>query len=169
MRRSKTIGVDMDDVLFDFWGATRISDTNGQVKEEMMYDDQFFFNLQLLPGAKAGIFALMKMGFDVWIVSQPLADLPESYSEKAQAIALHFPQLYKKLILTQDKSLIKMDYLIDDNRKKWKEVFEKSGGKFIHFPYGGYNWANEPGTCPDSELTWQYIVSVFKKENPYLD
>lgn len=162
MKKVKTIGIDMDDCAFDFWGYARDPIT-GKVREHMMWDKDFFLNLKPMPGAKGAIFELEKMGFDLYIVTQPLAESPESYSDKAKCIQLHLPQLYKKIIMTQDKGLIKLDFLIDDNYAKWSEKFERSGGKFVHFPYGGYNYGSNPELCPDPEKSWRNIVELFKK------
>jgi len=153
----------MDDVIADFYKAA--ADSLGRVQESRMYDKHFFLNLEPVPGAKAAVHELLKMGFDIWILSQPLANLPESYIEKVEWIQRHFPQLTNKIILTQDKGLNVGDYLIDDNEKKWKQKFEQNGGKFVHFPYGGYN----PNGTNSPEGQWRWIVEEFKNENPYKD
>lgn len=160
---SKIIYIDMDDTIADYNGATRHPVTN-QIQEYKMWDKDFFLNLQPIPGAKGAIFELMKMGFDLWILTQPLVDSPESYTDKAKWIQLHFPQLYKKLIMTQDKSLHRGDFLIDDNDKKWREKFEKNGGRFIHFYYGGYNGLDPLKWDPETE--WRNIVKMFLKIDP---
>ena len=164
MKKQKVIYCDMDDVLADFYKAAA-HPIDGKVREERMFDPFFFLRLDPIPGAKAGIFELCKMGFDVWVLSQPLALLPESYMEKAQWIQLHFPQLINKIILTQHKGLHLGDFLIDDNAKKWKEKFEQNGGEFVHFPYGGYNLES----MADPEVQWRDVVEHFKTINPYVD
>ncbi len=164
MKKSKVVYVDMDDVIADFYKAAA-HPIDGKVREERMFDPSFFLALDPVPGAKAGIFQLIKMGFDVWILSQPFSLLPESYSEKAQWIQLHFPQLVNKIILTQDKGLNVGDFLIDDNEKKWQEKFERNGGKFVHFSYGGYNLDR----MRNPEGLWSEIVEFFKTIDPYQD
>lgn len=160
---SKIVYIDLDDVCADFYKAAK--DSNGKVLEERMFNKNFFLNLEPVPGAKAGIFQLIKMGFDVYILSQPFTQLPESYSEKAQWVQLHLPQLVNKIILTQNKGLHLGDYLIDDNAKKWQEKFEHNGGKFIHFPYGGYNLDN----MHNPEILWESIVESMKAELLHLE
>lgn len=166
MKKAKTLYIDIDDTLADFWSAA--AGPNGEILEYKMWSKDFFLNLEPLPGAKGAIFDLSKMGFDLWILTQPLAECPESYSDKAKWVQLHFPQLYKKLILTQDKGLKSGHYLIDDNAHKWKTKFEKNGGTFVHFPYGGYNFKSKD-QCPSSERSWREVVEFFRKENPFLD
>lgn len=155
------INIDMDDTLADFFSAARDPNT-GEIREHMMWDKDFFLNLKPLPGAKGAVFELEKMGYDIYILSQPLAESPESYIEKAKWIQIHFPQLYKKIILTQNKGLCLGDYLIDDNAEKWKNKFEKNGGQFIDFPYGGHRYAKCWALCPDPEKSWRDIVKYFK-------
>lgn len=154
----KPLYVDLDDVAADYYKATK--DSNGNVLEQRMFDKDFFLNLEPIPGAKAAIFQLCKMGYDVWFLSQPFLPLPESYSQKAQWVQLHFPVLAHKLILTQDKGLHIGAYLIDDNADKWKTKFEKNGGEFIHFRYGGYN----SYILQDPAKEWSRIVEMFKNK-----
>jgi 5'(3')-deoxyribonucleotidase len=158
----KIIYVDMDDVLADFYRDAR--DFHGKVEEHRMWNDNFFLNLKPTPGAQGAMFDLEKMGFDVYIASQPLAESPNSYTEKAKWVQLHFPQFYKKLVLTQNKGLLLGDYLIDDNAKKWKESFERNGGKFIHFPYGGYNQNPTRVVPPNPEGIWRSIIEDLRGE-----
>ena len=87
-----------------------------------------------------------------------MAGHPECYHDKAKWINIHFPHLSSKIILTQDKGLLLGDYLIDDNKEKWKEKFEKNRGKFIHFVYGGYNKENSG----KPEELWKDILEELK-------
>lgn len=153
----------MDDCIADFSLATRDPNT-GKIREHMMWDKDFFINLEPIPGAKGALFELEKMGFDLYIISQPLAENPESYTDKAKWIQIHFPQLYRKIILTQNKGLCVADYLIDDNAHKWQIPFEKNGGTFVHFPYGGHNYAQTWALQPDPEESWRKIVAYFSKQ-----
>jgi 5'(3')-deoxyribonucleotidase len=158
--RKPILNVDMDDTMYDFFGATKCIYSK-TILEYKMWDKDFFLNLKPLPGAQGAIFELLRMGFDVRVLSQPLAESPESYSDKVKSVSIHFPQLYNKIILTQDKGLCLGDYLIDDNLK-WKEPFEKNGGKFIHFSYGGHTYKDRWEECPDPEQSWRQIVEYFR-------
>lgn len=163
MSKSKIVHVDLDDTLADFFSATRDPKT-GVIREHMMWDKDFFLNLKPIPGAKGAIFDIQKMGYDVRILSQPLAESPESYIDKAKWVQIHFPELYKKLTLTQDKGVILGDFLVDDNDTKWRDAFEKNGGKFVHFPYGGHTYGHCFELCPDPEKIWRSIVKFFEDE-----
>lgn len=153
----KIIFIDQDDVIADFYESAKCIHTDEVIKSRM-WQPSFFLNLKVIPGSQHAISILEDSGFDVWILTQPLAGHPECYYDKALWIQKHFPQLYKKIIMTQDKGMLIGDYLIDDNKVKWKEKFEKNGGKFIHFNYGGYNKSNK-----DPEELWKEILEHLTK------
>lgn len=167
MKKSKILYVDQDDVLADFYKATWDNQTQ-RVQEELMWEPDFFLNLEPMLGSQHGIYMLQKMGFDVRILTQPLAGHPECYYDKALWVQKYFPSLTNKLILTQDKGLNLGHYLVDDNLEKWKEKFEQNGGKFVHFPYGGYNRHLFPDSAYKKEH-WPRVIDYFSKEDPYLD
>ena len=159
-RTKKIIYIDLDDVIADFAGATWCPIKN-RIQQSKMHDANFFFDLKPTEGSKGAILDLERMGFDLWILSQPLAESYESYSDKARWVQLHFPQLYKKIVLTQDKSLHIGEYLIDDNISKWGNKFK---GQFVHFKYGGYNGL--PSDWVNTKTEWTKIVEFFSKESP---
>jgi 5'(3')-deoxyribonucleotidase len=69
--------------------------------------------------------------FDVYFLSTPMWDIPESYSDKRLWLEKRYGVLAKKrLILTNRKDLAIGDFLIDDRLKNGSEKFK---GKFIHF------------------------------------
>lgn len=151
----KTIYVDMDDTIADFGGHDAFKRSGvDEVSVAAMYEPGFFFSLKPLPGALVGVRTLIRLGYDVQILSQPVAESAHSYSEKVQWIGLHFPELIGKINLSQNKGLFKGDFLIDDNEKKWKEKFEANGGEFIHFDYHR----------GEHELQWSNIVGFFRLE-----
>lgn len=155
----KIIYIDMDDTIADFHKAAV---DEGKVIESRMWDKDFFLNLEPIPGAKGAINDLGRLGYDLYILSQPLAESPESYTDKALWIQRHFPQLYNKIVLTQNKGLHLGGYLIDDNADKWKAKFEATGGKFIHYPYHG---ESRNYFLPAGHIkAWKDIVTYFRNE-----
>lgn len=146
----KIIHIDMDDTIADFLGAKQFEDGFEVAK---MYEPGFFLSLKPIDGALVAVRQLIRMGYDVQILSQPVGESAHSYLEKVQWIGLHFPELIMKINLTQDKGLFKGDYLVDDNLPKWKEKFEANGGKFVHFEY----------SLKNREM-WESIVEFFKQE-----
>lgn len=89
--------------------------------------------------------------FDVYLLSTPMWDHPQSYVDKRHWVEHHLGEDAKKrLILTHNKGLMKGDYLIDDRIKHGVEDFE---GEHIHF--------GQPGL-----ETWFEVMNYLKqKEN----
>ena len=152
----KIICVDMDSVLADF-EASEVLDPGLPIRPQVhkMYEHGFFFKLKPVSGAMSGLRALVRLGYDVHILSKPVAESAHSYSEKVQWIGMWFPEFIGKLHLTQEKGLFRGDYLIDDDANKWKDKWEANGGKFIHFQY------RRDG---DNAAEWQRIIDYFRSE-----
>lgn len=147
-----TIQVDMDDTSADFGGDEVFGEI---IDDSKMYEPGFFRDLKPIDGALVGIRRLIKLGYDVQICTQPVANSPHSYSEKVQWVGMWLPELINKINMTQDKGLVLGDYLIDDNLTKWKARFEKNGGKFVHFPY--------QRNSKNHKAAWEAIVADFEK------
>lgn len=155
----KIVYLDMDDTISDFTGADCFK--HG-FDVSHMYEPGFFLGLKPIEGSLMAVRQIIRLGYDVHILSQPLAESAHSYSEKIQWIGLWFPELINKVHLTQHKGFFKGDYLIDDNQEKWQAKFEANGGKFVHFE----NWrANklDSRTIKHKEM-WKEIVEFFKEE-----
>lgn len=158
--KQKVLFIDMDDTIADF-GGHPIFQKRGSVEETYMYEPGFFRDLKPIEGALVAVRVLIKMGFDVQILTQPVATSPHCYSEKVQWLGMWFPELINKVNMMQDKGLAKGHYLIDDNAKKWKEKFEANGGKFIHFQYNFWGEGHEKD--------WQRILEFFANESPFYE
>lgn len=151
---SKTVAIDMDSVLADFEASGVFHDRLPlQDQVHKMYEPGFFLDLKPVDGALTSVRAIMRMGYDVHILSRPVAESAHSYEEKARWIGLHFPELIFKLHLTQEKGMFRADYLIDDDAEKWQAKWEAGGGKFIHFKYGKWN-----------ATIWHDIVEFLREE-----
>lgn len=134
----KIVYIDLDDTIADFTGhASFQGHAPNEFTVSAMYEPGFFLSLKPIDGALISVRAIMRLGFDVQILSQPVAESAHSYSEKIKWIGLHFPDLINKVNLSQDKGNFVGGYLIDDNEAKWKNKFEANGGKFISFNYKG--------------------------------
>ena len=145
--------VDMDDTLVDFHSHPEFKIPRDSYNHSNMYKDGYFKHLEPLPGAIEYIKALIEMEdyYDVWICTQPVAGLSCSYSDKAEWIKKYLPELEKKIIMTQDKTLQIGDWLIDDNAK-WR-TFK---GRFIHFK-----------TSLNSKSQWKDIYTFFNFRRIY--
>lgn len=95
----------------------------------------FFTELEFIEGAFDALHELAKH-YDIYFLSTPQWSNPNSYSEKREWVEKKYGDLmFKRLILSHHKHLLKGDYLIDDN------VHEGFEGEHIHFGTKKYpNW-----------------------------
>ena len=163
MKRKPVVLIDMDDTSADFcrhpvFTGMIVNDHNCTA----MYEPGFFLSLQPVDGALKAIRQIIRMGYDVQIATQPVAESPHCYAEKIKWLGMWFPELVSKVNMVQDKGILKADYLIDDRADKWKEKFEANGGKFIHFRYNS-PWSHN-GTTGTNAREWQRIVKFLEDE-----
>jgi len=138
--------VDMDGVLADFDGAI----SKAMVDPPEMFVPGFYKNLKVMPGAYRGIAELLSLEhISLYVGSKPTTGNLFSTIEKYEWIAVNFPRLLKRIVLVCDKSLLRGDFLIDDDKDRWAHKFK---GEFIHFDR--LNSAN----------SWKNIVCKFKGE-----
>ena len=130
MDKKPILYIDMDEVLCDFTGHYSLKHWDKTKRNPpAMYEPGFFEDLQPLSGAISSVIKILNSNkYDVYILTQPVAKSPISYTEKVNWVYKYLPDLGGKIIMTQDKSLIKGNFLIDDS-EKWRS-FE---GEFIHF------------------------------------
>jgi 5'-nucleotidase len=130
----KRIYIDMDDTLCDFMGPFK----SGEYK--LKYPQSkvgFFLDLKPLDYAIEGVKELQTK-YDVWILTRPSIKNTHCYTEKAEWIKKYLGEdMLNKLILCPDKSLVKGDYLIDDDCKHGQPNFE---GEWI--PFGTRKFPN---------------------------
>jgi 5'-nucleotidase len=88
-------------------------------KVESIYLSQgFYLNLGLVLGASEAVRELIRLGHEVWICTSPLSRNPHCVSEKYAWVENNFgPEFVSRLVVTKDKTLIRGQYLIDDNPK----------------------------------------------------
>lgn len=148
--------VDQDGVLADFsghfhtlWGETRPDAPNipvSQRKHFFVHDDlperykkdirklirrqNFFRDMPPIPDALVGINELLETGAEVFILTSPVSDNPYCHDEKVAWVQHHLgPDFVRRLIIGQDKTMVRGDYLIDDKpeitgiyQPLWKHV-----------------------------------------------
>lgn len=122
--------VDMDGVLCNFFKAARQALLENPSQEYPQSQLGFFLNLEEIPGAIDG-FRKLEEKYDVWVLTRPSFLNPHCYTEKVQWVWNHLGyDIVEKTILSPDKSLLKGNYLIDDQGNAGQDRFE---GEWIHF------------------------------------
>ena len=126
----KRIYVDMDGVLCNFYKAAKQALTENPKQKYPQSQWGFFLKLEEIPGA-IDAFNKLKESYDVWILTRPSFRNVNCYTEKAQWVWDHLGyDVLQKTIIAGDKSLLKGDYLIDDQLNANQEKFE---GELIRF------------------------------------
>lgn len=135
---SKRIFIDMDGVLVDFDAFRAASNLTA---DEMKRMPGAYLAMDPYPDAIAGVRSLIGMGYEVWIATKPPTGVPHAYSDKAEWIMRHLPELKRRIIITHDKGLLgdAGDYLIDD--RPHKANCESFKGILIRF-MNGVTWAD---------------------------
>lgn len=129
----KRVFIDMDDVLCDFKGQYNKLKTDFVPNPQTTWG--FFTNLPEIEGS-IETFRWLETKFDVYILTRPSYMNPLCYTEKRVWVENHLGlETCKKLIICYDKSLLKGDFLIDDN------IHEGFEGELIHFGTDQFpNW-----------------------------
>jgi len=142
--KKKVLYLDMDGVVADFWKAIKLNQPRIEDKKYFpTYADQekevdaicernphIFKYLLPIKGAIEATKPLFKK-YDVYFLSTPMWEIPESYTDKRLWLEKHYGNLaHKRLILTNRKDLAIGDILIDDRLKNGAKDFK---GLHIHF------------------------------------
>lgn len=142
--KKKVLYIDMDGVVADFWYAIKLyqpkiddkkyfpsyADQEKEVDAICERNPHIFRFLLPMKGSIEATKPLFEK-FDVYFLSTPMWEIPESYSDKRLWLEKYYGDLAnKRLILTNRKDLVIGDYLVDDRLKNGSEKFN---GKLIHF------------------------------------
>lgn len=131
----KIVYVDMDDTLCDFIGPFKSGEYQIKFPQSKV---GFFLDLKPLDFAIEGVKTLQTK-YDVWILTRPSIKNTHCYTEKAEWIKKYFGEdMLNRMVLCPDKSLVKGDFLIDDDVKHGQPEFE---GEWLHFATDKFpNW-----------------------------
>ena len=128
-------------IFFDMDGV--ICDFEKSCKEKKLSPDEFkhmkgaYLNLEPYPDAIDNIKKLIKLekiyNFEVWIATKPPTGSSHAYSEKAEWIYNHLPELKRRIIITHNKGLLggENDFLIDD--RPHKANIDEFLGEVLHY------------------------------------
>ncbi len=150
--QKKIILIDIDDVIADFEKAivekvkennwefeknigmyTQIKDDNDYKKKfSIIQEKNFFLDFEPIKNSVKYVKEIIAdKNFEVFFCSAPTSFYKNFVLEKYLWIEKYFGfEMTKKIILTRDKTLIKADYLIDDNpeieglkKPEWEQIF----------------------------------------------
>lgn len=159
----KILYIDLDGVAADFEKAMTDLCPDLNIKDGIDYDARsiivhkvckenpdIFHNLEPIEGAIDAIHMLLDdPKYEVYFLSTPMWQLPESYIGKRLWVGYYFGEkAADRLILSQRKDLNIGDYLIDDTRRNGVEFFT---GEHIHF--GG-----------DEYPTWKEVITYLESK-----
>lgn len=125
--------IDMDDVLCNF---TEEYNKKLELMPDVMFPQSqygFFTKLLPLPGSIDAVQAFLDSDkYDPYILTAPSVKNPLCYTEKRVWVENHLGfEMVNRLIISPNKSLLKGDYLIDDNNYgRFQNEFE---GQLLQF------------------------------------
>ena len=123
----KIIYLDIDDTLADLQSAAKLAKEENPKMLFPQAEYGFFAGLKPLSGAIDAVkWLLQSEYFDPYILTAPSIKNPMSYTEKRVWVEQQLGmEMVERLIISPNKSLLKGDYLIDDNIiGKGQEEFE---------------------------------------------
>jgi 5'-nucleotidase len=134
--QKKILYIDMDDVIVDFESGVNKLSKDEKIKFFGRYDEapKIFRTMDPVPGAVDAIKLLCKY-YEIYVLSTAPWNNSLAWSDKVDWIKKYFGDkedgaLYKKLILSHHKNLVRGDVLIDDRLKNGADKFN---GELILF------------------------------------
>lgn len=122
--------IDMDGVVADYDKLRATLTHVNYTSHEAKVPEGFFRSLDLIEGALEAL-PLLSEKYELYFLSTPQWSNPFCWSEKRLWVEDKFGELmFKRLILTHNKGLLKGDYLIDDRIANGVDAFE---GEHLHF------------------------------------
>lgn len=161
--------IDMDGVIADFKkevintsSITHEDFCNGGFSCENLVDQHceqypnIFYNLPPIENAIDSVMQLFNT-FDIYFLSTPMYNVPQSYTDKRLWLEKHFGEKAKKrLILTHRKDLCIGDILIDDRLVNGVSEFK---GLFIHFGTEKFpNWFSIISRLQQYIYNYEFII-----------
>ncbi|MEM6379932.1 MAG: 5'(3')-deoxyribonucleotidase [Bacteroidota bacterium] len=176
MNTRKTIALDMDEVIAavapkfldiyeerfgrrlqkeEYWGKKIYEIPGVSDMRNVLFERGFFRDLPVMPGSQEGVKELMKY-YNVYITTAA-QEFRNCLEDKYDWLEEHFPFIHwKNYIFCGDKSVLGMDYMIDDHTRNLK-TFRGKG-----LLYTASHNVNEQGFTRVNN--WTEVVDFFRKE-----
>lgn len=158
----KLLYVDLDGVLADFWAritelhpelhGMEEGDKRGDYVDHLLeyHCPRMFNTLNPMEPNAADSYKLLASVYDTYILSTPSWVAPDSWTDKRLWVERHLGDAAKKrVILSNNKGLLKGDYLVDDRIANGVDNFE---GEHIH-----YGTEKFPG--------WDAVIAYLKEKD----
>lgn len=110
------------------WLWDVVSTERHAVLEDYLRSADFFAVLEVMPEAQR-VIGRLQANYEVFIATAAM-EVPTSFTAKYEWLAKHFPSIRAShIVFCGDKSILKADYLIDDNPRQLRRF----GGEGILF------------------------------------
>jgi 5'-nucleotidase len=138
------------------WDLTQgLTDEERHAVLTVMEMPGFYRDLQPVPGAREALYEMLEAGLEVFLCSTPSLGNPTCASDKFAWLDEHFGrEITKRTILTQDKTLVTGDLLIDDK----PEITGAHTPAWTHILYGQAYNIGLPGPRIDDWSEWSAVV-----------
>lgn len=126
--------------------------------DQIMQEPGFYSGLEPIPGAREALKGALAAGHDVRIVSSPYISNPTCASDKLAWITKHYGSHWaSRLVLTNDKTIVHGDILIDD-----KPVITGSmEPSWSHVVFGDYAY-NRSSPAPIRMHSWGHPTKLLE-------
>jgi 5'-nucleotidase len=128
--------------------------------ESIMTEAGFYTRLEPIPGAREALKAAVKAGHDVRIVSSPYISNPTCASDKLAWISKHYGSHWaSRLVLTNDKTIVHGDILIDDK----PEITGSMQPSWMHVVFGDYSYNQVAPTSSTRMNHWGVFPMILEE------
>jgi 5'(3')-deoxyribonucleotidase len=138
------------------WMQFKLSPDQTTQVFEILNTPGFCESLEVLPGAKKGYDALVKVA-DVIVVTSPWLSAPTWPFERLKWLSTHFGIGPEKLIHTSAKEFVSADFFVDDHKPNVQRWLERNNGI-------GLLWdcSHNQGSDLPRVRSWDELVSIVR-------
>jgi 5'(3')-deoxyribonucleotidase len=98
-----------------FWQV--VPEPHHEILDQYLREEDFFAVLEVMPDSQR-VLERLQQQYDIFIATAAM-EVPTSFNAKFQWLEQHFPFIpYTHIVFCGDKSILRADYLIDDNPRQ---------------------------------------------------